>query len=73
MERLFHVLHQPSYNLAMWSPFALLLYPSKKDLSPSVWAGQEENISGNSTERSLLILKISRVLPVPTGRVGIGR
>ena len=28
-ERIFHVLYQPSYNLAMWSPF---LYPSKKGL-----------------------------------------
>ena len=32
-ERLFHVLYQPSYNLAMWSPFASLLDPSKKSLS----------------------------------------
>ena len=32
-ERLFHVLYQPSYNLAMWSPFASLLHPSKKGLS----------------------------------------
>ena len=32
-ERLFHVLYQPSYNLAMWSPFAPLLHPSKKGLS----------------------------------------
>ena len=29
-ERLFHVLYQPSYNLAMWS---LFLQPSKKGLS----------------------------------------
>ena len=29
-ERLFHLLYQPSDNLAMWSPF---LHPSKKGLS----------------------------------------
>ena len=35
--------------------------------------GQEENISGNSTERRIyrFILKIVRVFTVPTGRVGI--
>ena len=32
-EILFHVLHQPSYNLAMWCPFSSLLHPSKKGLS----------------------------------------
>ena len=32
-ERLFHVLYQPSYNLAMSHPFASLLHTSKKDLS----------------------------------------
>ena len=34
-ERLFHVLYQPSYNLAKWSPLqcASLLHPSKKSLS----------------------------------------
>ena len=32
-ERIFHVLYQPSYNLAMWSPFTSLLHPSKKGLS----------------------------------------
>ena len=36
--------------------------------------GQEENISGKSIERRVywFVLKIVRVLPVPTGRVGIG-
>ena len=36
--------------------------------------GQEENISGNSTESRVywFILKIASVLPVPTARVGIG-
>ena len=36
--------------------------------------GQEENLSGNSTERRVyrLVLIIARVFPVPTGRVGIG-
>ena len=29
-ERLFHVLYEPSDNLAMWSPF---FHPSKKGLS----------------------------------------
>ena len=35
---------------------------------------QEENISGNSIERRvyLFTLKVARVLPIPTGRVGIG-
>ena len=32
-ERLFYVLYQPIYNLAVWSPFASLLHPSKKGLS----------------------------------------
>ena len=32
-ERHFHVLYQPSYNLAMWSPLVSLLHPSKKGLS----------------------------------------
>ena len=32
-ERLFHVLYQPSYNLAVCPPFASLLQPSKKSLS----------------------------------------
>ena len=30
---LFHVSYQPSHNLAMWSPIASLLHPSKKGLS----------------------------------------
>ena len=36
--------------------------------------GQEANISGNLNERTVywFILKIGRVLPFPTGRVGIG-
>ena len=33
MSWIFHVLYQPSYNLAMWSPLASLLYPFKKGLS----------------------------------------
>ena len=32
-EILFHVSYQPSHNLAMWSPIASLLHPSKKGLS----------------------------------------
>ena len=46
--------YQPSYNLAMWSPFTSLLHPSKKIfLSPSAWA-RREYINSNWKE-SLLI------------------
>ena len=68
------LIYQPSYNLAMCSPFASVLHPLKKGLSfPFSLDNQEDNISGNSIERSVywFILKISSVLPVPTGRVGI--
>ena len=70
-ERLFHVLYQPSDNLAMWSPF---LHPSKKGLSFPFSLSKkriylEPQLKGEFTWK----LKISRVLPVPTGRVGIGR
>ena len=70
-ERLFHVLYQPSYNHAMWSPF---IAPFQKRPFFPLQFGQEENISGKSTERRVywFIIKIARVLPVPTGRVGIG-
>ena len=41
---------------------------------PPLHFGQEENIQGHSTERRAyqFVLKISRMLPIPTGRVGIG-
>ena len=45
----------------------------KRSLFPLQF-GQEESISGNSIERRVywFILKIGRVLIVPTGRVGLG-
>ena len=46
-EILFHVLYQPSDNVAMRFPF---LHPSKKRLFFPIQFGQEENISGNSIE-----------------------
>ena len=72
-ERLFHLLWQSSAlgdNLTMWSPFLHL--PKKAFLSSWVW--QRKNISGHSIGRRVywFVLKISRVFPVPTGRVGIG-
>ena len=69
-ERLFHVLYQPSDNLAIWS----LLAPFQKSTFFPLQFGQEENISGNSIESRVywFILKIARVFPVPTGTVGIG-
>ena len=41
---------------------------------PSLQFGQEENIPGQSTESRAywFVLKIARVFPIPTGRVGIG-
>ena len=54
----------------MWVPFASLLRPSKKRPLFLLQFRLEGNISGNSNEMSVygLTLKISRVLPVPTGR-----
>ena len=51
-ERIFHVLYQPSYNLAMWSPF---LYPSKKGLCFPVSLGKrriylETQLKGEYTD-----------------------
>ena len=70
-ERLFHLLYQPSDNLAMWS---LFLHPSKKGLSFSFSLGKkriylETQLIGEFTD---LFFKIGRVLPVTTGRVGKG-
>ena len=70
-DRLFHVLYQPSDNLAMWSPF---LYPFKKGLPFPFSLGKkriylEIQLKGEFTD---FILKIARMLPAPTGRVGIG-
>ena len=50
-----------------------LFYTLPKKVFPLQF-GQEENIPGNSIERRVyqFILKIARVLPIPTGRVGIG-
>ena len=54
-ERLFHVLYQPSYNLAMWSPFASFLHLSENTFpSPSVWA-RREYIWKLNWKQSLLI------------------
>ena len=55
----------------MWSPF---LHPSKKGLSFPFSLGKkrvylETQLKGEFTD---FVLKIGRVLPVPTGRVGIG-
>ena len=47
-----------------------LLAPFQKMSFFPLQFGQEDNIFGNSIERR--ILKIDIVLPVPTGRVGIG-
>ena len=55
-------------------PLRSIIAPFQKRLFFSLQFGQEENISGNSIERRdcWFILKIPRMLPVPTGRVGIG-
>ena len=55
-------LYQPSDNIAMWSSF---LHPSKKGIliyTDLFW----------KLKIYWFILKIDRVLPAPTGRVGIG-
>ena len=73
-KRLFHVLYQPSYNLAVWPPsLHYSISPFQKSPFFPLQFGQEENIYGNSIERRVywFILKIPRVLPGPTGRVGI--
>ena len=53
----FHVLYQSSYNLAMWSPFASLLHPSKKGLSfpLSLGGARREYIWKLNWKESLLI------------------
>ena len=59
--------------LGVISQCAPFLYPLEKVfLSPSV--GQEENIPGHSIERRAyyFVLKIARVFPIPTRRVGVG-
>ena len=58
-------------------PHSCTVVPILAPFHPSFFAlqfGQEENISGNLIEKRVhfLILKIDGVLPVPTGRVGIG-
>ena len=50
-ERLFHVLYQPSYNLAMSSPRRSIIAPFQKSPFFPPQLGQEQNISGNSVER----------------------
>ena len=65
---LFHLLWQPSAlggNLTMHSP---------KKTSFLLQFGQEENITGHSTERRAywFVSKIARVFPVPIDRVTIG-
>ena len=49
------------------------IHPPKRPSSP-FRVDQEENIPGHSTERKAywFVLKIARVFPIPTGRVGIG-
>ena len=56
-DRLFHILYQPSYNLAMWTPFASLLHPSKKGLSfpLSLGGARREYIWKLNWKESLLI------------------
>ena len=58
-ERFFHVLHQPSDNIAMWSPF---LHPSKKGLSFPFSLGKKRICPEN---------KLKGRFTVPAGRVGI--
>ena len=65
-------LYQPSDNIAMWSPF---LHPSKKGLYfpfslDKMIIYLETQLKGEFI--CWFILKIDRVLPIPTGRVGIG-
>ena len=54
-------------------PCFIIAHFQKRPFFPHQF-GKEEDISGSSIERRVywFILKISRVLPVPTGRVGIG-
>ena len=46
----------------------------QKGSSSPMHFGQEENISGHSTERRAyrFVLKTAWVFPIPSGRVGIG-
>ena len=52
--------------------FTILLIQERS--SSPLQFGQEENIPGHSTERKAyrFVLKIARVLLIPTGTVGIG-
>ena len=63
-ERLFHLLWQPTSletNLAMCPPSCILLQ-----------LDQEDNIPGHATETRAygFGLKISRMVPIPTSRIG---
>ena len=65
-------LYQPSDNVAMWSP--LILHPSKKALSFSFSLSKKRTYLETQLKGEFIywfILKIDRVLPVPSGRVGI--
>ena len=65
-------INQVSYNLAMWSSLLHYCTLPKEAFFPHQFR-KEEDISGSSIEKRVYwyILKISRVLPVPTGRVVI--
>ena len=43
-ERLFHFFHEPSYNLAMWSPFASLFCTLPKKGLFSSWVNWNESL-----------------------------
>ena len=74
-ERLFHLLYRPSAlgdNLPMRSHFTCTL-PKRPFFTLQL--GKEDNLSGNSIKKRVdwFVLKIAKLLPVPTGRVEIGR
>ena len=74
-EWLFYLLWQQGalgVDLTMW-PCKKGCCTLQKRLSSPPQVGQEENISGHSVERRAywFVLKITWVLPIPTGREGI--
>ena len=74
-QRLFHLLYRPSAlgdNVLMRPHFTCTL-PKRSFFTLQL--GKEDNLSGNSIKKRVdwFILKIAKVLPVPTGRVEIGR
>ena len=70
----FSVSYDNQVLLGMISQCGPLPAASKKDLSFLFSLAQGEDISGHSVEKRVywFVLKIARVFPVFTGRVGIG-